>query len=328
VKAAVLTAPGRVSVVDDWPEPTCGPGDVIVAVRGVGICGSDLSVVDGHRAVPRLPWALGHEAIGEIVSVGAAVTDRTVGQRIVVEPNYPCFTCAYCVSGHTSACTRRRIVGISEPGLLVDRAAVPSAFAWPAPDALADEDLVCVEPYAVALAAVRRMDLPPGRRCLVLGAGSQGLLTCLALQRLGAVPVVSDPHDGRVALAVRLGAEVADAVESFAAVVETSGAPAALETAVRRAVTGATIVLVGLSTEPSAISSFDLVQRQLTLHGSLIYDHPGGFRATIEALRDQAVRPGRVLVSTFPLTAAGEAFAAARGSAGKSWITLNDGTRA
>ena len=69
MRAVTLVAPGQVLVDSDWPEPTDGPDEVVVAIRGVGLCGSDLSVVAGHRLVPTLPWVLGHEAYGVIVSV-------------------------------------------------------------------------------------------------------------------------------------------------------------------------------------------------------------------------------------------------------------------
>lgn len=323
MKAVTLAGPGRVLVVDDWPEPSCGPDEVIVAVRGVGVCGSDLSVVAGRREVPALPWVLGHEAFGEIVAVGPDVAGRRPGQRVVVEPNYPCLACAACASGATSGCRDRRIVGISEPGMLAERVAVPGRFAWPVPDARADADVVCTEPLAVALNAVRTGGLAPGETCLVLGAGAQGLLVSLAVLHLGATPYVTDPQPGRLGLALRLGAEDARAAGApgrFGVVIETSGAPAAFEEAVERTAPGGCVVAVGQSTTPAKVSTFALVQHRLTVRGCLIYDHPGGFAGAIEALGD--LRPGRVLRERFGLAEAPAAFARAAGIPGKSWITL------
>src|SRR5256885_16363709 len=124
MRAVTLVSPANVAVVDDWPEPSCGPREVIVAVHGVGLCGSDLAVVSGHRPVPALPWVLGHEAFGVILAVGRDVADRRPGQRVVVEPNYPCLACEPCRSGATSGCRKRRAAGISEHGLLAERVAV------------------------------------------------------------------------------------------------------------------------------------------------------------------------------------------------------------
>ncbi|MER7282971.1 alcohol dehydrogenase catalytic domain-containing protein [Dactylosporangium sp. NPDC000244] len=320
MRAAVLTGPGAVEVTGDWPEAECGPDDVVLAVRAVGVCGSDLAVVDGKRDVPRLPWALGHEAIGEIVRIGANVAPGRLGQRVAVEPNFPCLRCAACTAGRTAVCPNRRILGINEPGALRERVAVPARFAWAAPPGLADEDLVCVEPLAVALAALARAELAPGERCLIVGAGAQGLLVCLAAQALGAVPFVVDPHEGRLATAVELGADTPPAREGFPVVFETSGAPAGLENAVERCAPDGRIVLIGQSATPAPLSTFTVVQRRLTLRGCLIYDHPADFAAAVA--RAPHLRPGRILRGRFPLAAAADAFARARELPGKTWITF------
>ncbi|EXG82294.1 zinc-dependent alcohol dehydrogenase [Cryptosporangium arvum] len=329
MRAVVLAEPGRVEVRDDLPEPTPGPDDVVVLVRAVGLCGSDLSVVAGHRAVPEFPWVLGHEALGEVVAIGADVVDRAIGQRVVIEPNYPCGRCEPCRNGTTAGCVRRRIVGITEPGVLAERITVPAAFAWPVPDrtgpagGIRDDDALCAEPLAVALTAVDRLGIAPGTRCLVIGAGAQGQLVSLALRARGAVPVVTDVNTERANLAVELGAEpFLRNDERFAAVVEASGAPSALPEAISRTAHDGSIALIGQSEQTSPIRTFDLVQKRLTIHGCLIYDHPGGFAATLDLLRTHDVRPGRILRHRFSFDDAATAFRTAGAAAGKSWISL------
>jgi alcohol dehydrogenase/L-iditol 2-dehydrogenase len=156
----------------------------------------------------------------------------------------------------------------------------------------------------------------------VVGAGSQGLLVCLAVRHAGGQPYVIDPHPGRVRLAEQLGAAVAtDPNERYPVVIETSGVPEAFESALARTAAGGCLVVVGQSTHPAKVSSFVVVQRRLTIRGCLIYDHPVGFAGTIAAL-DDGLRPGRVLGGRFGLAQAPEAFAEATGVAGKSWISL------
>ena len=325
MRAVALVSPDTVAVMDDWPEPSCGPGEVIVAVHGVGLCGSDLAVVSGRRPVPALPWVLGHEAFGVIRAVGREVTDRHPGQRVVVEPNYPCMACGPCRSGRTSGCQERRAVGISEPGLLAERVAVPARFTWPVPESWDDTDVVCVEPFTVALNAVHLSGLRTGNACLVVGAGAQGLLVCLAVQHAGGVPFVTEPHDGRRTLALQIGAQSADGLAAgtrFPVVIETSGVPEAFEGAVDLVEHGGCLVAVGQSTRPARVPTFTLVQRRLTLRGCLIYDHPVGFAGTIATLGSHDLRPGRVLRERYELAEAPDAFALAPDISGKSWISL------
>jgi len=325
MRAVTLDAAGTVAVVDDWLEPSCGPDEVIVGVRGVGLCGSDLSVVAGHRAVPTRPWVLGHEAYGMIVAVGSQVTDRQPGQLVAVEPNYPCLDCPACRSGATSGCSKRRIVGITEPGMLAERVAVPAAFSWPVPANWSAEDLVCVEPLSVALHAVDLAQIEPGERCLVVGAGSQGQMVCLAAQLLGASVQVIEPHSGRLELARSLGARD-DAGGDYSVVIETSGVPSAFENALDRVAPGGRMIVVGQSSRPAAVATFALVQRRLTIRGCLIYDHPGGFARTIAAMAEQDLRPGRVVRACFAAPDAGRAFAESGELAGKTWITFEERT--
>ena len=156
----------------------------MVGVRAVGLCGTDLAVYAGRRAVPSMPWVLGHEGGGEIVAVGSDVAGREVGQRVVIEPNIPDGTCPMCRSGRSSACKNREIVGVNRGGILADRVTVPAAFAWPVPATWSDEALACFEPLVVAYTAVTRAGVRPDEECLVVGAGSQGLLVCQSLQLL------------------------------------------------------------------------------------------------------------------------------------------------
>ncbi|MYW65618.1 alcohol dehydrogenase catalytic domain-containing protein [Streptomyces sp. SID8379] len=321
MQAVVLTAPHHLTVVDDLPDPAPGPDDVIVALEGLGICGSDLSLYDGHRAVPGTPWVVGHEAFGRIVAKGSAVTGHEVGRRVVVEPNYACLACADCRRGLTSACPRRAVVGMNAPGLLAERFAVPAPFAHVVPQELAVEDLAAFEPYVVARTAVKRSGIPKGERALVLGAGAQGLLVSQSLLALGIEPVVVELHPERLARAVALGATAArDDDHGFGWLYETTGAAPALRSGIARLAAGATITLVGLDAAPLPLTMEQVVRGLFTIRGSLIYDHPHDFRAALDDVIADRVRPSVALTSRYAFEDAPRAFAEARRQAGKTWI--------
>ena len=323
MKAALLVGPGEI-VIEEVPEPELGPDDVMIAVGGVGLCGSDLSVFSGKWASPVSPWIMGHEAFGTIEAVGERVPQRRVGETVVVEPNVACLTCDQCGRGRTSACVRRQSVGMSRPGALAERLVVPSSFAWAMPG-IAPETLVCVEPSAVVLTALRRLGSPLPPSALVVGVGAQGLLMTLALVGRGVEVHARDVNPDRVALAERLGARIAaDAVRPFDLVVDTVGSPASVEWAFDRLEVAGTLLILGLDGRPLEITAQSIVRRQAVLRGSLTYDHPGDFQSTIDRIADGTFAPGVVVTDRYPLDQAQEAFERSPGAAGKTWISVGD----
>lgn len=322
MRAALLVGPRELQLVDDWPEPELSPEAVIVEMTGLGICGSDLAVWSGHRPPDSFPWIIGHEAIGRIVAIGEDVCDRAVGERVVVEPNYPCGICPSCRRGRTSTCINRLAVGINVPGLLRERAAVPADFAWPAPLGISDEDLLCAEPVAVAHSAVQTSGLAPGGRCLVVGAGAQGLFVCQLAAAIEATVSVIEPQSARLSLAQQLGATPAHPDEEFPLVFETSGSGDGVLSALRLVEPGGTVILIGIPHNEIPVPIASLVRRQVHVVGSLIYDHPTGFEHTLKLLSGRGPNPGRILGEPFGFASAQEALSSAASFAGKSWISF------
>jgi threonine dehydrogenase-like Zn-dependent dehydrogenase len=318
MKAAVLTRVGEIAMAPDWPEAEPGRGEVMVGLTGVGICGSDLAVWSGGRSVD-FPWIIGHEGTGTVVAVGEGVSGPRVGDRVVIEPNYPCGTCEGCLRGRTAMCPRRRSVGINVPGLLRERACVPAQFAWPAPAGLADQDLVCVEPMAVALHAARLGRAAAGSRCLIVGAGSQGLLLLMVLRALRAEVAVVEPHEGRLAIARGLGARPA-ASDAYELVFETSGSVGGTQRALRSLGVGGTLVLIGIPHDDVPLSTASIVRGHGTVMGSIIYDHPGDFRDTLAFITANSLTPSSVIRRTFSFGDSQAALSSAVAVPGKSWI--------
>ena len=322
MRAALLVRPGEV-VVDEIPDPSVGPDEVRIAVAGVGLCGSDLSVFSGKWAAPSYPWIMGHEAFGTIDAIGRNVAEQLIGQRVVVEPNIACLECEQCRRGRTSACVDRRSVGMNRPGALAERLVVPSRFAWPVRSSV-PEDLVCAEPTTVVTAALRRLGAPPPESVLVVGVGAQGLLMSVALLERGVTVHGYDLNPDRIAFAGGLGVQPASVDEGsprFDLVIDTVGSPASAEVAIRGLQVGGTLVVLGLDNRPLQLTAQALVRRQIVVRGSLTYDHPADFEATV-ALIDGGFTPGRAVSDEYELPEAQLAFERSGSAIGKTWIRV------
>ena len=200
---------------------------------------------------------------------------------------------------------------------------IPSANAWALPGS-SERDLVCVEPLAVVEAALRRLGHPIPASALVIGVGSQGLQMVLSLVARGVPVLAYDVSPGRLAHAATLGARVLsqDAGASVELVVDTVGTPTSIELGLRHAAIGGTILVLSLEAAPFELSAQTLVRRQLVLRGSLTYDHPGDFRATVARVRHGTVAPGRVITDEYPLDEAQRAFESSSLADGKVWIRV------
>ncbi len=324
MKAALLTRPGEV-VVDEVPDPAPGPGDVLVAVGGVGICGSDLSVFRGTWGAPTYPWVMGHEAFGVVEAVGEGVPPERLGERVVIEPNIPCLKCVPCRRGRSSSCARRQSVGMNRPGALAEKLVIPGAFAWTVGTEPA-VDLICIEPLTVVESALRRLTTPLPDSALVVGVGAQGLLMCIALVRRGVQVDACDLNPERVALATTLGARPAslDDIDSrFELVVDSAGTPASMATALGHVDAWGTLLVLGLDSRPFEISAAVLVRRQLVLRGSLTYDHPADFRSVVDLVRSGEASPGQIATDEYALADVQQAFESSGSASGKTWIRVD-----
>ena len=244
-----------------------------------------------------------------------------VGQRVVIEPNYCCGRCEPCRRGLTSGCERKVIVGAGRPGLLAEYASVPAAFAWPMPEHVPLLDAACVEPLAVVVAALRRVGVSGGQGWLVIGAGSLGLLACLALRHVGASAAVVDTNSLRVQRACALGAGEPSS-ERFEYAMDTTGVASALAAHCESLATGARVALLGISDEQLPVTYRTAVRRQWSLLGSLIYDHPHDFRKARDLVASGELTPASVVDASYPLADVAIAFADAKTRGGRCHLVL------
>ncbi|MBI4246433.1 MAG: alcohol dehydrogenase catalytic domain-containing protein [Candidatus Rokubacteria bacterium] len=210
MKAAVLHDGGRLQT-ENWPRPAIGPGEILVSLRGCGLCGSDIVKILSPEA--KTPAVLGHELVGTVTEVGAGVADFGVGDRVVAAHHVPCGDCHYCHRGSHSMCRAFKESHL-DPGGFAEFVRVPAAnvrhVTFIVPAAVSDEAASFVEPLGCCVRAVRRAGVRAGDTVAVVGLGTIGCLFAQLLRRAGAAVVGVDPLAERRHLARRLGVEAAD----------------------------------------------------------------------------------------------------------------------
>jgi L-iditol 2-dehydrogenase len=303
--------PGAVELREvERPRPRAD--EVVIDVAGASICGSDLHIVEWHPMAQWtvLPVILGHEFAGTISEVGADVADYRPGDAVFVESVIWCGTCPRCREGKTNVCDNRRLFGLHVPGGLAQSVAAPKRLLHRLPAGLPTEHAALAEPTTVALHAVLLQPPKPGDLVLVTGPGPIGLLSGRIARAFGAHVLISGtPADAarRLPAARELGLEPLDPSrplqESLPSevdlVLESSGAGAALDAALRAVKRGGGITLIGM---PNGNVSLDLAQAlrgEIALRSSYCGTWHDFDRAL--ALIADGTVPAEVLLSDYPL---------------------------
>lgn len=204
MRAAIVEGIGKVSVAT-VPDPTPGPRDVVVSVAVCGICGTDLHILQGEFA-PTLPIVPGHEFAGEIVGIGADVTELAVGDKVAVDPSLYCHECRYCRAGRGNLCDRWNAIGVSVPGGAAEFAVAPVANCVKLPDHVDVRDAALIEPLSCAVRGYDVLSSTLGAEVLIYGSGTMGLMMLELAKRTGAAAVdVLDINPERLATAAKLG---------------------------------------------------------------------------------------------------------------------------
>lgn len=324
-------------IVRDVDAPTLAPGEVRVNTLLAGICGSDLHAVEGHHPLLPPPYIPGHEAVGIVESVADDVTDLAVGTRVMLKPNLPCGECENCTSGRDNACQTLAWVGCdpsgAHPGAMADLFTVRRKNVFEVPEGVTDEQAALVECFSTPVHAARIAGDITGRRTVVMGAGTIGILMLIAARNAGAGPiVVTDLDPSKRERALRLGATAAidGKADDFAdQVIEALGGRAevifdcvAMEASARQWTSvvrrAATIVVVGVPPRDFVVPMPLIQDWELRVQGSAAYCEEDVIRA-LEL--GHTIPADEIASDTFDIDRATEAFAsAARPTSGKVFV--------
>ncbi|MFE5812717.1 zinc-binding dehydrogenase [Streptomyces sp. NPDC056479] len=321
MRAFVLTDPGEFEV-QDLPAPVAAPGEVVVDVERVGVCGTDMEFFTGdmaylHQGHSSYPMRPGHEWAGRVASVGVGVDPGWIGRRVMGDTMLGCGSCRRCLRGRQHVCEKRQEVGIrgARAGALAEQLAVPAVSLHVLPDSVDAVLGALVEPGGNALRAARAAEARAGDRVLVLGPGTIGLLVAMFLRAAGAEVHLLDRPGNSAAFARSLGfGHVWDEHSlpelPFDAVVDASSAAHLPQRALEAVEPGGRVVYIGLAGEPSRIDTRRLVLKDLTAVGVL--SASPGLDATIRAYASAAVDPRPLVAATVGLDEVGPVLAGER----------------
>ena len=284
-RAAVLHGVGDLRI-EDRPTPVPGAKQVLVAIRSVGICGSDVHYYEHGRIgdyVVSSPMVLGHEASGVVVGRGESAHRHALGQRVTLEPGVPCGTCRECRTGHYNLC--KKVVFFATPpvdGALARYVTIHEDFAFALPDEVSDDAGALCEPLSVGLWACHKADIGVGARVVIAGAGPIGAAVTLVALAAGATEViVADPVAARRERLRSLGATAAidTTVSSMEAeapdvdvFIDCSGAPSAVLDGIRAVRPAGSAVLVGMCPASEIAFPIAVVQnREIRVAGTFRY---------------------------------------------------------
>jgi 2-desacetyl-2-hydroxyethyl bacteriochlorophyllide A dehydrogenase len=317
MKALVYTQPMQMQL-QDRPLPELMPGEVVLKIEAVGICGSDMHAWHGHDPRRQPGLVLGHEFVGMIEA--SAAPGFEPGTRWTGNPLITCGTCEYCVQGRNNLCANRSMVGMTRPGAYAEYMSIPAASLIAMPQHMPATHAALTEPAATAWHAINlsmKVLARPLHECkvLVIGGGAIGMLAGLLLKRLGVIKLVATETNAlrRQAVQRYIGCDAIDPITErlpeagFDYVLDAVGAKATRAQAFSAVKPGGAIMHVGLQDWASEIDMRKLTLAEITLLGTYTYT-TADLRATVAAL-DSGMFGDLSWIETRPLAQGADAFA-------------------
>ena len=302
-------------------EPKCGEHQVLVQMKAVGVCGSDVHYWKNGRIgqfVVEEPMILGHECSGVVTAVGEKVTKFSAGDRVVLEPGIPCMKCEHCLKGRYNLC--QNIVFFATPpddGVLVEEIAYDENYVFKIPDEITDYVLATMaEPLSVGLFATQRIKPAIGEKAIIFGAGIIGITCLLAARAAGCKDItVADIRDDRLEWAKEMGADqvvntMKDQIpdNTFDFGYEATGADACYNLAVKCIKPGGRIAMIGMGPEIQKVDMVDYVCKEISIVPSFRYGNT--YPLVLDLLKDNQEKLKQLITHRVPFSLEGveEAF--------------------
>lgn len=288
MRQAVMTAPGVIEI-RQAPDAAPGPGQVLLRVKRIGVCGSDVHVNHGKHPFTSYPVVQGHEFSAVVEAVGEGVTGIQPGMKVTATPQEVCGVCRPCKRGQYNVCENLKVRGFQAPGVAQDLYATEADKIVVLPDSFTFEQGAFIEPVAVGAHSTARAGGVEGRNVVVLGAGPIGNFAAQACKCRGARKVlITDVSDYRLDIARQVGVDcisnaknetLAEAAarafgdEGFDLAMEAAGSETTIDQAIRAIDKGGTIVILGVFGGKPAVDMARVGEHELSLIGTMMYRH-------------------------------------------------------
>lgn len=323
---AIVFAEPRSWWLEEVPDPEPGPREVLVRVEAVGICGTDIHVLDGEFAPTRYPIIPGHETSGIVEAVGDQVSEVAVGDRVSVDPTLTCGECAYCAVGRSNLCEQWNGSGVARTnGSTAELTVAPVRNVHRLPDGVDLALAALIEPLSCAIHGYDLLPRRLGEHYLVYGAGTMGLMMAQLAPRAGAASVtVVDRNPARLEVARDVGieqvapsADEADHRGGWDVVVDCTGVVAAIEDGLTRVRRGGVFQQFGVApTDAYArYSPFRVYNDEVTVVGSMAV--LASYARAVEMFAAGALNAARMVSHAYTLDDYGEALEAFRTGSGR-----------
>ena len=320
MKAAILYGPHDLRLVETAMPPLTDDG-VLIRVKAMGICGSDVHAYHGKLATVVYPRVIGHEVVGEVVEAGKAVNKVKAGDHVVMDPVVSCGRCPACKAGRGNVCREVKCMGVAAEGGCAEYIVLPQGNVHRIPADIPWAEAALIEPYTIGCNVTARGEVAPGETVLVMGAGPIGLVVLQAAKRRRARVIVTDVSEGRLELARKLDADVtvnpqrqdlAVAVSQFTdgygvnVAVDAVGLPELFAQAVEFTAPTGRVVIVGFNPAPSQVAELPITRKELDIRGSRM--HSGKFPEVIGWFAAKEVKTTPLISHQFPFERLIDAF--------------------
>ncbi|MFD5850629.1 zinc-binding alcohol dehydrogenase family protein [Cytobacillus pseudoceanisediminis] len=321
MKAVQIPSAMEMEVIDIEKPVIRNPDEVLVKVKRVGICGSDMHIYHGTNPLATYPRIVGHEVAGEVVEVGSNVSGMKPGDHVVVEPIRYCGECYACRKGRPNVCQSLSVFGVHEDGGLREFFVLPENQLHVVNSSLEWDEIVLAEPYTIGAQAVWRGAVGEGDTVLIQGSGPIGICILKMAKLQGARVIISDLKQERLAFAKENGAdEIINASEESVedrvleltdgegpnVVIDAVCLPSTFELGVNLVSPAGTVVVLGFDERPSSIPQLPITKKEVTIVGSRLQTNQ--FEKVVSLLNVEKLQSNGFITHHFPISEVQEAF--------------------